>query len=546
MSSPLIPVDISTENLPRGLFGYRATDVERSLKALKAQDEMETGPWREQMQRLEIELSRLQERQKTLGNLYDHVQLECDRLQKQLTQEHANEHLLEDGVRHEIQRLQRLHLERMKLFEAAVDRAEIESQSREKKLWQLIENLNQVLQTSQNMANQEFVGESLESLWEQFCQTVLGETLTVSRPEKFVPDLLEQRQVPGDTIQVSARGGERVGYLSSVILSLVPPALVAYHVPGVGLIPANDAQILRLRHITVQSQFSVLHESDLISVYQPRQGADNEESPCSLDKKDGDRAKTPELLDGAIAADPASNRDKEDKRDQPHEARPEATAIHEPSQSHTNLDGELPRDTLTAAAAPTQSTADNPVTPSVTTLFNVGSLDTPPRDQQESVKTLEQQAQHVIAPPSWSQTLLPAAPQPHNHWPLPGILDDIALAITADDHTTNINADVQDDALPGLDRRPTLSRPTWTDLGSPAETSATIPATDADASRPSRALDAEVLDVRAILAGKRVGRDIADSTGNLLAKSGNVITLELIERVERAGLLPDLIVHMEF
>ncbi|OQA07430.1 MAG: hypothetical protein BWY65_01881 [Firmicutes bacterium ADurb.Bin373] len=46
------------------------------------------------------------------------------------------------------------------------------------------------------------------------------------------------------------------------------------------------------------------------------------------------------------------------------------------------------------------------------------------------------------------------------------------------------------------------------------------------------------------IAGKISGRDILDSNGQVIVARGETITAEIIDRAEKSGKLPDLIVHM--
>ena len=52
------------------------------------------------------------------------------------------------------------------------------------------------------------------------------------------------------------------------------------------------------------------------------------------------------------------------------------------------------------------------------------------------------------------------------------------------------------------------------------------------------------VDVLAFLEGKLVGQDIYNSAGELLAAKDMVIDAALVQRVDAAGRLPELIVYM--
>lgn len=48
------------------------------------------------------------------------------------------------------------------------------------------------------------------------------------------------------------------------------------------------------------------------------------------------------------------------------------------------------------------------------------------------------------------------------------------------------------------------------------------------------------------MVGKIVGEDILDSRGNVIVKRHELITMEIIDRVEKAGKIVDLVVNMQF
>lgn len=48
------------------------------------------------------------------------------------------------------------------------------------------------------------------------------------------------------------------------------------------------------------------------------------------------------------------------------------------------------------------------------------------------------------------------------------------------------------------------------------------------------------------MVGKIVGEDILDNRGNVIVKRHELITMDIIERVERAGKIVDLVVNMQF
>lgn len=67
-----------------------------------------------------------------------------------------------------------------------------------------------------------------------------------------------------------------------------------------------------------------------------------------------------------------------------------------------------------------------------------------------------------------------------------------------------------------------------------------------DASKESGALSAEILSIRnRYIVGKWAGEDLFDEQGRLIVTRDATITPEIVQRAERAGKLPDLIVNMK-
>jgi hypothetical protein len=528
--------DLAAE-LPRGWFGYRIPSVHRHLKHLTAQDELKERAWTQDMQRLAVELGRLEERHKTLGDLTDHMKIECDRLKLQIAQQKINARFAEEGVQREIARLEEEHRQRVALLEASATRADLEAQAYETKLWQLTESLTRVLQDAQAVANQQLALDSADSVWTQFCLTVIGDVIAPDTPQMMVRGLLESRRVRPGLVQVGTRAGRRLGYLRAVILSLAPPSIVAYVVPEVGIIPAQDVQILRLRNVTVSSEFHILNEEDLLSQY-------TRSRPATSD----DISATPP----AVSEPPATNVEPEPEPSE-HQTResslafdlietPEASA---PAMAETAINASSNEDTtleqaLLSVAKESVSSQPDHFTPTIT--------QTSPDTLQKSERVA------IVAHPAWFDPLGKTQKTTSTELALPGVTE----AQPPSRRRLVIPPVVQPrkegvEKLPGLMAKSSIPAPRWSDAG-PVSTSARV--SEPPASTPSLeeieagpALDSQesgALDVRAFLLGKRVGQDIRDANQNTIARSGEIITAELVERVEDAGYLPDLIVHMVF
>lgn len=619
MANDLPGLDNGGEVLPRGLFGYRITDVARTIAKLKDQDALDDAVWSREVQRLSIDLGRFTERQKTLADLVEHMRQEKLRLEDQVRQARIASRYAEDGVRQEIDRQQMEHERRLAAIHAAQTHADLEAQAYERQLWQLAENLTRVLQDSQNLANQQLSNDSPDSVWDQFMRTVLGEGMAPSVPE-VVAELLERRRVPPDLVQVSTRQGDRLGYLDSVLLSIVPPAIVAYQVQGRGLIAAHDVQVLRPRHITVQARFAVIDESRLIAMYStPRHreswgsnSATAESSPAGLlahptappqhspnvsplpapETVILDNAENPDDLSREATPSPSAGPDIVDTGEfkLPDETSPPSAAETVFAESapaarggDPTLDAAYPIESAVRAETPSAIPDDPdhlpvdhaerppalPATPTREEPPAMQTSDDPANRLQRNAPINEATGSGPLPSPKPTAGHDPTIPEPlwvlsvpvtetagTHSLALPGVTEQNPPILLASSMVDRTESQLGEDSLPGLTQRSTLLPPAWTDGGGgpprapfqsqQSPSSASVPLVDNHDSDSLTAEDTGAIDVRRFLYGKRVGREIRDSSGRVLAPTGSEITPELLERVERAGFLPDLIVHMVF
>ncbi len=169
-------------------------------------------------------------------------------------------------------------------------------------------------------------------------------------------------------------------------------------------------------------------------------------------------------------------------------------------------------------------------------------------------------AEEMLDTPSWHHQLA----DPHREdtaLTLPGIAEARPPHLDPVRRVPRAQAAVEDDPLPGIvDSVEVLPSPSWADeapVGSRSSETFMPPAPverppartpeirESPAQSPSLE-ESGALDVRTFLYGKRVGQDIVDAHGKTIARAGDVITPDMVERIEQAGYLPDLIVHMIF
>ncbi len=567
MAEPMTPLAGLAGELPRRLFGYRIPTINRYIKSITSQDDLELRPFGDEVQRLTMEIDRLKERRRTLNVLADHIRLECERLNLQLAQERLNQRFADAGVRQEIARLEQEHLSRLALLDASKTRADLEAQSYEKQLWQLTESLTRILQDSQSVANQQLSLDSVESVWQDFARTVLG-TQDLRMPiDTLVPGRLVNRRIAPGVVQVSTRQGERLGHLTGVVLSVLPPAIVAYRVDEALWIAAEDVQVLRMGHITVVSQYKLLDESDVLALYSlettsPRGEAFGELSPAALPTHSADPVEDAKLPDLTIEPD---------RKPQPEARVQQLLASEDFLRMASTKDESLPVD-----LRPSFTRVDAKPLPFLPH-DRFGTVESSPlnldqADAQSEERTLKAAKPSVavggtvkasklpddspcstspIPSPSWFDTASSTSVETECELALPGVSELNPPAWHPAPPLSTAQMPTEGDALPGLTGRTNLPTPSWTDAGpvaskSPVPDPATAPSPAPQTDHGPELNESGSLDVRTFLFGKRVGQDIRDSDGNPIARAGDMITPELVQRVEQAGFLPDLIVHMVF
>ncbi len=562
MAERVPTLDDVVKRLDRGFFGYHRGEVDLEVERLHRDDHQSTQTYSDEAQRLTVELQRLLERKKTLGDLADHLQMECTHLHQQLNQGRINARFAEEGVRQEIERLRDAHRRRITVIEAAEIRTDLEAQGYEKNLWKIAESLTRVFQESQTVANQHLTIESPDTVWAQFISAALGEVIPPWQPEPMIAGFLERRRVPPHTIDVLERPGTQIGWLNAVILSHIPPAIVAYQIDNLGYVSADDVQVLRMRHITIRSPYRLLDEADVVSIFA---GGISQEMPASkvptIEEAVVQQESAPEHIPGVFHDTPTAIANHgapiDDVSPDPVHWEPiplvahpkQPTPIADPKEESKESDRvdreDSPLDPKTATPTEDQNDAIEPLFTEVDPVVP-GTDDHPIPDEINP-------APFIVSDwpePTWSD-VLDSTPRPSDHTlPLPGIVETNPPKLAP--RSTAPPALAEDDALPGLrGTRATIPVPTWTDREPDAHPQTQlVPATPPPRSEPSSMpLSSEefgALDVRTFLYGKRVGQDIRDASGQLVAKTGDTITPELVDLVERTGHLPDLIVHMVF
>ncbi len=642
MDNVFSPLSDPTNDLPRGLFGYRTKSINRYVSQLIAAEDERSRSWQEDMQRVKLDLALTQERKKNLDDRAQYLRLECERLRIQLEREKMTARYAEAGVRQEILRLEIDHNQRVQVIQADRSRSDREIQHAEELLWNLSESLSRVLQEAQTIANQQLSPESPESVWKAFVQIVLGKSHDKTTPELLGAGHLLRYALPDGMVQVMTRQGQSLGIATAVIISRIPPTLVAYVVPPLGAILTEDVQVIRYRNLMVRQHYQVVSESMLLEALPSRSRSGEAVKALASTKAPsisptiGPAAKEaaiPQWHGGATedqnlidTAAPMVN-----MADEPSEPVDEVVAAPappdldeyrpdwEPSPILAHTASETFDRPAPADASPmgqngpmlqdTQSPPD--AMEAVAALSERPGLDALPteRDPAEMPVETAPEPSHVLAPPSASKepergapsdsppdygsqesyadhaaNLTPKAPEtepdssvtraaseaprgesthvPEPLWSatmdtevasdpgralgLPGITEK-APPTLGSSHKASPDGVFDQEPLPGLNRSSvTLPPPIWTDGPSERAPKPAAAQPSPAAANPGMPAESGGLDVRTFLYGKRVGQDILDNQRNLIARAGETITPELVARVETAGQLPDLIVHMVF
>lgn len=342
MDNLLPPVADPANDLARGLFGYRIKSINRYVTQLVAAESERSRPWQEDMQRIKMDLALTQERKKNLDDRAAYLRLECERLRLQLEREKMTARYAEEGVRQEIRRLETDHNQRVQVIQADRSRSDREIQHAEELLWNLSESLSRVLQESQTIANQQLSPESPESVWKAFIQLVLGKSHDETTPEFLGAGHLLRYALPDDRVQMMTRQGQALGIATAVIISRVPSTIVAYVVPPLGAILAEDVQVIRYRNLMVRQHYQVVSESMLFEALPSR-------------SRSGDTVKAlPSTMALSIspAVDPSTKVDVTPEWDET-AAEGDGPIDTEAPMAHSRIDLHQPREEISVPAAST-------------------------------------------------------------------------------------------------------------------------------------------------------------------------------------------------
>ncbi|MBE3591017.1 MAG: hypothetical protein IMW98_09430 [Firmicutes bacterium] len=489
-------LDEGVRRLPRRLFGVRAEDVARHVAQMEAEQEGALQVLQQQIQQEEVELQRLEAQLAALEETLAHLRGDNRHLREHEQEVRENLRWLEEGVRAEIERLARQHEERMRRWQSLLPPIDRQIAEEEQRLRELLSAVEDVVRASQGREAALPAPAERAAGQPEFAEVVAAVLGAETPPDQVVASWLGQARarlaVPARKIRVQSRDGQLLGHLSALIVDGFPPSIVGYEFTSdagaTGVIPTSEVQAVRRDVIIVRRGHRVLEEGDAAA---PEAAAPATAAPAAEPAVEPPAAEMP-----AVAA-PAL---------EPPAPAPVAGPQAEAAQTGDATAEPAPAPEATAAPAPAPDAGAAPGAEAAPDAAGPWD-DLPP-------PLIALRTEAPAPEPAW-EPLEPDAPAGRG----------VVVSGEADFAVTD----------PAGGEAP----------ASRAESPAG--AAPPGAPQPRGAASERRLvghDVLAFLVGKVVGQDIYDAEHRLLASRGDVIDAALVERVERAGRLPELIVHM--
>lgn len=526
-NSSLPPPDWS-HDLRRGLFGYHTASVDQRIEQRRADEAAQIEQWSNTMNQMAIDLARLEERTASTEDMANYWRLECERMKRQLDMEKAMVRYAEEGVEVEIHRLEEEYEQRARVSQSVQSRHQIATKHYEEVLWRLSESLTRVLQEAQTLASRVLSSPTSDTVWQEIRTTLLGTDEYSLAPHSLIDDLVWQYPLPPKRVQALSRSGESLGYVESVIILAVPARVLAYVVSPRGAVLADHIQVIRNGSLIVGRSAPFVSTAEILAPFHPPMDDSPRVAPTTPDPLSNPPTRRAESLDTG-AADHV-NRE----------------VLQVRSRDRVEITGE--------------STIDTPDSLS-STVGVVNNLEAPgetPQPEDSSERSVPRPPEGVEMSqgdmvPSWGYTHQPPLRQSDElSLRLPGVdSEDAPPTVSRAKNPQRGTAEFE--PLPGVSAPPrsSLPSPSWTEKPSNSQRPS-VGDDSADqrvtpvATPVPQEVEGASLDVRSFLHGKHVGQDIVDSQNNMIAQQGDLITPEVVQRVELAGRLPDLIVHMVF
>ncbi len=598
-SSRLLP----SRKLHTGLFGYNRADVQAYLSELEGSERAAVDIWTRAVELERDAVSRARERATTMRDLLHHLERETATLEGQVATAKSTAELLDVGAQHEIYRLEQTYQLRREQLAQLVPAIDRERQKIDVGLRQMMSTIRDtMLQTTAAIAP----GIDHDVQFAAVAPVLFGSEIEASQVRaRPLAGNRTRLDVPPDRLRAQSRDGRVSGSVTGIVVSGLPPrvlgyiigptddtekAIAAQDVVAIGqhtVMLKPDARLMTPEELPEMPEGQALRAiarlaaPDLGSVEQAASALSASPSSATSDlfvplsqtpaqrvvtepepsvetrpdvgiprKADAGAAPSP-----GLEADPA--RGEQTLAAEPTEVLPDhPAAVDEPSAP--SRDSAAHNDTAEAANSSgpavreqeplgvpgaTPSRAVSEVAPP---LVVPPSVEAPPASAPAQVARLGQpstapslaELAGLLPPPSW-QVDVPAAQagsdllsevSPAEAVPPPMTLGQTAPPAStppiAPPPRTEASAPIRE----RVDQPPAAPPPP-----------AAVPAPELGGASSSGAVD-----VLAFLEGKVVGQDIYNSAGELLAAKDMVIDAALVQRVDAAGRLPELIVYMTF
>ncbi len=569
-----------------GLFGYRREDVLRLAGQIEQDELAAHDQFAERVTEQESEVATLRGRLAALDDVLLRLRADREHLERLLALARDNSATLEAGTQREVDRLNAEQGEELARLREFLPRLEQEIAGVEGEVTDLAHRLDLVVrgdvsETSDAGSSGDFADVA----------AALLERTPKHFPVRRLPGGRTVLALPEGSARLQVRGGAVVASVVGLVVSPPPHRVLGFAVEGgdaTGVVPAADVAALRQGIVLVRDKYRLVAESAvpdeatraIFPVTRPSATGSPlvEEVPPARD-------------DAADAADfEAAGQRNVTQRP------PEETVAPQPSvpeklpgaSPEVEADAPEPQDAEPAAremaaAVEDAATALEDVEPTAAEAETPGSEDEAPATRQDARAEVADVALAAPAqgdplrtptsaarsegPPSDGDRVKssgepPAAPPA---WPEPAH----ALA-TSEVPQPDAPPDVEIEWPEGVpmpvwqlpDERPAAayepphraaaSRPQPTQVPPPEPPRSRPPEpprprAPEPAHRPVAAGSPTLtpgLNILAFLQGKVVGRDIVDGAGNVLAARGASITADLVELVDAAGMLPEMIVYM--
>ncbi len=603
-SSRLVP----SRRLPLGLFGYNRADVRAYFVELEIAERSAVEVWTRAIELERESVARAQERAVTMRDLLRHLEQETASLEAQVATAKASSELMDVGAQHEISRLEQIYQLRREQLTQLVPAIDREWQKIDHGLRQLMSTIREtMLQTTSAMRpgvdhDSQFVavapllfgsdldasqvtahplaagrtrldvpmdrlrvqsrdgklsgpvtgivvsglpprvlgyviGSTAETERAIAAEDVLaiGQHTVMVRPEARLMDLADLPEVPaGQALlavnRVSAPDLESIGQAAAA-LSEAPAAPAESGLPPrpEPLLPAEPAPPLPPVAAEAEGP-TAAPGGDVTDQTWPPVNAPEAGTRPGKEAPTGPAADWSAPPAAALAAQPVANNEGPARTAPPAEAPTPAAQSAGPPPAATPV---APPSLASPLSPPEQSAAAPPLPhPSVPTPL------TPPSQPRQVAQaggaglgpTVSELA-GLLPPPSWQvdvpvpvagSDLLADAPEPPGWTP----------QVPPETYAAEAPA-----PIPAAPAAPAPPRPT--PRPQPPTPAAPPPQPDMGGVSAGGAVD-----VLAFLEGKLVGQDIYNSAGELLAAKDMVIDAALVQRVDAAGRLPELIVYM--